>query len=116
MDDDWYVVSIDAVEQAAEDLRTALDSVLEALSSARQERLAGVGLLEIVNGLRARGGRTTRLAPTLAFREFERALTIYRARAIQALVDEEHLTFTEVGDLTGVSRQMIARLYRTGTV
>jgi hypothetical protein len=26
--------------------------------------------------------------------------------------EEEHLTFTEVGELTGASRQMVARLYR----
>jgi hypothetical protein len=115
MDDDWYVASLDAIERAAEELRTALDSLLEALAPARQERLAGVGLVEIVSGLVARGGRDIRLAPTAAFRELEKALTLYRVRAVRALVDEEHLTFTEVGNLTGVSRQMIARLYRTST-
>ncbi|MDX6287168.1 MAG: hypothetical protein QOG53_2653 [Frankiales bacterium] len=111
MDYDWYVASIDAIAQAADELRAALDSTLATLAPAREERLAGVGLVDIVSGLVARGGRTTRLAPTVAFREFELAVTAYRARAIQALVDDEHLTFTEVAKLTGVSRQMIARLY-----
>ena len=114
MVDDSYVASIDAVAQAAEELRVALDSTLATLVPARQERLANVGMLEIVRGMAARGGRTTRLAPTVAFREFERAVTMCRARAVRALVDDEHLTFTEVANLTGVSRQMIARLYSTG--
>lgn len=32
--------------------------------------------------------------------------------AVPALVDEDHLTFIEVGELIGVTRQMVARLYR----
>jgi hypothetical protein len=48
----------------------------------------------------------------VAFREFEAAVTDYRASMIRALVDEDHLTFTEVGELTEASRQMVARLYR----
>jgi hypothetical protein len=111
--DDWYIASIDAIARAAEELSAALDVTLATLVQARQERLAGVGLVDIVSGLVARGGRATRLTPTVAFREFERAVTVYRARAIRALVDEEHLTFTEVANLTGVSRQMIARLYNS---
>lgn len=115
MDDDWYVASIDAITRAAEELRAGLDVTLAVLAPARQERLAGVGLVEIVDGLVARGGRATRLAPTAAFREFERAVTVYRARAIRALVDDEHLTFTEIANRTGVSRQMIARLYNSSS-
>jgi hypothetical protein len=115
MDDDWYVAAIDDITRAAEELRAALDVTLAVLAPARQERLAGVGLVGIVSGLVARGGRATRVAPTVAFREFERALTVYRGRAIRALVDEEHLTFTEVANLTGVSRQMIARLYNSNS-
>jgi hypothetical protein len=113
MDDDWYVASIDAITRAAEELRAALDVTLGVLAPARQERLAGVGILDIVSGIVTRGGRAARLTPTVAFRDFERALTAYRAQAIRALVDDEHLTFTEVANLTGVSRQMIARLYKS---
>lgn len=51
-----------------------------------------------------RRGRSTRLAPTLAFREFERAVTAYPAQAIRPFVDDEHLTFTEAANLTGVSQ------------
>jgi predicted DNA-binding protein (UPF0251 family) len=69
-------------------------------------------VLEVVNGLLEQGGREQRLGPTVAFRDFERVMTAYRARAIRALVDEEGLTFSAVARLTGVSRQMVARLYR----
>ena len=93
-------------------LSSDLQGVLEALREARSRRLAGVGDVDIVKGLVARGGRQTRLGPTAAFREFEAALTDCRASMIRALVDGDHMTFTEVGELIGVSRQMVARLYR----
>ena len=109
--EDWCA-SIDRIEGAAHDLHEALERVMDALREARSRRLAGVGEVDIAQGLVARGGRALRLAPTVAFREFEAALTDCRALMIRALVDEEHMTFTEVGGLIGVSRQMVARLYR----
>jgi hypothetical protein len=112
MNEDWCIASVGRVEGAAHELHEALGRVMDALREARSGRLAGAGDVDIVNGLMARGGRALRLAPTLAFREFEAAVTDYRASMIRALVDEEHLTFTEVGELTGASRQMVARLYR----
>jgi CRP-like cAMP-binding protein len=84
---------------------------MNALNEARSRRLAGVGHLDIAKGLVARGGRKTRLAPTAACREFEAALTDCRALMIRALVDEDHLTFTQVGELIGVTRQRVGRLY-----
>jgi DNA invertase Pin-like site-specific DNA recombinase len=74
--------------------------------------VAGDGLVDIIPALVARGGRETRLAPTRAYHAFERAITAYRARAIRELVDDEHMTYTEIAELIGVSRQMVARLYR----
>ena len=112
MSEDWCIASIGRVEGAANDLHDALERVMDALGEARSRRLAGAGAVEIANGLVARGGRETRLAPTVAFREFEAAVTDCRASMIRALVDEDHMTFTEVGKLTGASRQMVARLYR----
>jgi hypothetical protein len=111
--DDWYIASIDKVERAAGDLRVALDNMMDGLEGARRDRVAGADLVNIVTGLVNRGGRDLRLSPTVAFNEFERSLTAYRAAAIRALVDEEHLSFSEIGALTGVSRQMVARLYRS---
>jgi hypothetical protein len=112
MSEDWYVASIDRVTDAAHAMHQALDRLTDALQEARSRRLAAVPLLDIIEGLVARGGREMRLSPTMAFREFEQAVTAYRAAAVRALVDDEGRSFTEIGDLTGVSRQMIARLYR----
>jgi CRP-like cAMP-binding protein len=112
MGEDWWIASIDRIEDAATDLDEALEAVLDALREARSRRLEGVGDVDIAKGLVARGGRQTRLGPTAAFRKFEAALTDCRAAMIRALVDGDHMTFTEVGELIGVSRQMVARLYR----
>jgi hypothetical protein len=84
------------------------------LEDARRERAARVDLVAIVQHLKDQGGRETRLAPTVAFREFEQALTAYRATAIRILVDETGMTYSAVGELIGVSRQMVARLYGAG--
>ena len=112
MSDDLYVNSIDKVEVAVNELVESVVGMFEHLSRARQERLDGVDLVSIVRELVAQGGRQSRLAPTVAFRKLEQAVTAYRATAIRELVDELHMTFSEIGELTGVSRQMVARLYR----
>jgi hypothetical protein len=113
MPEDRYIASIDRVERAAAHLHDALDVTVGALREARTERLAGVGLVDIVQGLVERRGKHLRLAPTAALREFERTVTSYRAATVRALVDDEHMTFSDVGHMTGVSRQMIARLYHS---
>jgi hypothetical protein len=112
MSDDWYLGSIDQVQRAADDLHASLDVVVDALADARTARVAGDGLVDIIRALVDRGGREARLAPTQAFHAFEQSITAYRARAIRALVDDEHMTYTEIAELIGVSRQMVARLYR----
>jgi hypothetical protein len=113
MGEDWYVAAVDQVETAADRVHSSLQRVVGRLAIAREERLAGRDLIDIVGGLVDEGGRDLRLGPTVAFDEFERAVTMYRARTIRALVDQNGMTFTAVAGLTGVSRQMIARLYRS---
>jgi CRP-like cAMP-binding protein len=112
MSDDLYVDSIDNVEEAVNELLESIVGMFEQLGRARRERLAGIDLVSIIRELVAHGGRQSRLAPTIAFRKLEQALTDYRATAIRELVDEQHMTFSQIGELTGVSRQMVARLYR----
>jgi hypothetical protein len=107
MSDDWFVLAVEAVDAAARDVHAAM------LKDAVEERSGGSSVQAVVAGLVDRGGRNARLAPTVAYERFEATLTAYRARAIRALVDEEGLSFTDVGRLTGVSRQMVARLYRS---
>jgi hypothetical protein len=112
VNEDLWVATIGRVEGAAQDLHEAVGGVVDALSKAQSERRAGVANIDVVKGLVARGGRELRLTPTEAFREFEHAVTDYRAAMIRTLVDEDRMTFTEVGQISGVSRQMVARLYQ----
>jgi hypothetical protein len=113
MSEDWCIASIGRVEGAAHELHEALGRAMDGLCEAGSRRLAG-GLAPLTSSMVwwLAGGREARLAPTVALREFEATATDYRASMIRALVDQEHLTFTEVGELTGASRQMVARLYR----
>ena len=113
MSEDWFATAVHVVETAAVEVHEALDSVVGLLRKAAVERTAGLPVQVVVTHLVERGGRDARLAPTVAAERFESAVTAYRARAIRALVDEEGLSFTAVARLTGVSRQMVARLYRT---
>jgi hypothetical protein len=108
-------MSVEAVEAAARDAHAALDRVVAMLRQAARERTASSTVHTVVAGLVDKGGRDARLAPTVAFAQFEAVVTAYRARAIRAMVDEEGLSFTAVGRLTGVSRQMVARLYRSSS-
>ena len=55
---------------------------------------------------------SARLRSSAAIDAFEHAVMVYRVGLIRAMVDEEKLSFSEVGRRMGVSRQMIARLYR----
>lgn len=111
VNEDW-MATIDKVEDTAQDLRESVGVVVDALSEARSKGLAGVAEVDIVKGLVDRGGRALRNTPTEAFREFERAVTDYRTAMIRTLVDKNGMSFTEIGELSGVSRQMVARLYR----
>jgi len=108
-----FTDAIDDVVRHADAVHHATDRAAHELLRAKQEREAGVPLVDVISGLVARGGRTTRLAASEAFLEFEQSLMAYRATAIRGLVDEEQMTFTEIARLIGVSRQMVARLYRT---
>jgi predicted HTH domain antitoxin len=74
--------------------------------------MAGVPVSEIVADLISQGGREARLRSSAAIEAFEHAVMVYRVGLIRAMVDEEKLSFAEVARLMGVSRQMIARLYR----
>jgi hypothetical protein len=112
VEQDWYVAAVDGVVAAAGELKVSVDTVLVPLLHARSQRLERVPLAEIVQSLVAAGGRSARLAPASAFAEFEGAMSAYRSRAVRALVEEEGMTFSAVGDLIGVSRQMVARLYK----
>jgi hypothetical protein len=109
---DRYVNAIDNVEQSARVAHDALDEAVEAFTVARQERLAGLPHAEIVRGLLARGGAGSRRRADEACREFIAALSEFRAVSVRMMVDEDGMTLSDVARLAGVSRQMIARVYR----
>jgi hypothetical protein len=109
---DRYVNAIDNVEQCARAAHDALDGAVEAFRMARQERLAGLPHTEIVRGLLARGADGSRRRADEACREFIAALSEFRAVSVRMMIDEDGMTFSDVARLAGVSRQMIARLYR----
>lgn len=111
MTDDWYVDALDRVHDAVDELRLALDRMEAPLRAARVARLNGVSLPEILDLLMQWGGKDTRLAPIKAGEKLEHALTAYRAAVIRSLVDDDGLSMSELGHRTGVSRQMISRLY-----
>jgi hypothetical protein len=110
--DDKYVTAIDKVEQSARAAHEALDRTVEAFTMARQERLAGMPHAEIVTGLIARGGGGSRRRADEACRAFIAALSEFRAVSVRMMVDEDGMTFSDVARLAGLSRQMVARLYR----
>ena len=128
MTDNVYWPAIDDVEAAAKGLQAAVAEIIDALTEATEayptddgrlrDRLEDQrGRLEaaLVDGaqgvVRHRGGET-RLTPTAAYRQLEHAVMEYRAAAIRILVDESGMSYSGVAALVGVSRQMVARLYR----
>lgn len=114
MSQDQVVVAIDRVEDAAARLHQAVDAVTHELIRARQLRRNGETVRAIMQHLLMAGGRELRLLPMEVSAEFERAVTSYRIAAIKELIDVEGMTFTQIAEMTGVSRQMVARLYRAG--
>jgi hypothetical protein len=104
--------AIQRIEQTGEDAQRAIREGLASIDGARERLMAGVPVSEIVADLISQGGREARLRSSAAIEAFEHAVMVYRVGLIRAMVDEEKLSFAEVARLMGVSRQMIARLYR----
>jgi hypothetical protein len=108
---DWYVELLDVIQSSITHLQGTLARSSSVLVQARAQRLTGISLFDLVESQLAAGGTEARIASYRAFHDFEHAVTAYRAGVIRALVDDERMTFTQVGELLGVSRQLIARLY-----
>jgi len=108
----WLLEAIERIEQTGEEAQRAIGEGLASIDGARERLVAGVSVSEIVADLMAQGGREARLRSSAATEAFEHAVMIYRVGLIRSMVDEEKLSFAEVARRMGVSRQMIARLYR----
>ena len=109
----WLLEAIKQVELTGEEAQRAIGEGVASIDSAREQLVAGAHVSDIVDDLVARGGREARLRSSAAIDAFEHAVMVYRVGLIRAMVDEDKLSFTEVGRRLGVSRQMIARLYRS---
>ena len=105
--------AIEQVERTGEEAQRSIREGVASIDSARQQLEAGVPVSEIVEDLIARGGREARLRSSAAIGAFEHAVMVYRVGLIRAMVDDEKLSLAEVGRRLGVSRQMVARLYRS---
>ena len=109
----WLLEAIERVEQTGEEAQRAIREGVASIDSAREQLVADVPVSEIVDDLVARGGRDARLRSSAAIDAFEHAVMVYRVGLIRSMVNDEQLSLTEVGRRLGVSRQMIARLYRS---
>jgi hypothetical protein len=109
--EDSYIGSIEAVEHAARALQDAVDGTVGMLRRARAARLHGTALREIVRQLLEEGGADVRLRADEALAGYTAAITAYRARTIQTLVDEGGMTLPEVAALLAVPEEQVASLY-----
>jgi hypothetical protein len=108
----WLLDAIQRIEETGEEAQRAIGQGLASIDGARERLMAGVPVSEIVTDLIAQGGREARLRSSASIEAFEHAVMLYRVGLIRSMVDGEKLTFAEVARRMGVSRQMIARLYR----
>jgi hypothetical protein len=109
--EDSYIGSIEDVERAARALQDAVDGAVGMLRRARAARLHGTALSEIVRHLREEGGADVRLRADEALAAYTAAVTAFRARTVQGLVDEGGMTLPEVAALLAVPEEQVARLY-----
>jgi hypothetical protein len=109
----WLLEAIERIGQTGEEAQRAIGEGIASTDGARERLVAGVPVSEIVADLMAQGGREARLRSAAAIDAYEHAVMAYRAGLIRAMVDEEQMSFAQVAHRMGVSRQMIARLYRS---
>lgn len=113
MAEDGFVASVQRVSDSARTACESVEAAVRPLHRAREARLAGRPMSEIVDDLIRGGGRDIRLGAAEAFRQFEREIQSMRVGAIRAMIDEEGLSITDASARLGISRQAGARLYRT---
>jgi hypothetical protein len=113
MADDRFVASVQKVSDSGRAVCESVEAAVRPLQRAREARLAGRPMSEIVDDLITGGGRDIRLGAADAFRQFEREIQSMRVGVIRAMIDEEGLSITDASARLGISRQAGARLYRS---
>jgi hypothetical protein len=99
------------VADAARRARDTLELAVQRLDVATEAAVDGMPLLDVVGELMAAGGREVRLDAAAAFLAYERAVASMRATVVRILIDEDHLSLTDVAAKLRVSRQAVKRLY-----
>ena len=113
MAEDLFAASVQRVSDSGRTACESVEAAVRPLLIARQARLAGRPMSEIVEALISGGGRDIRLGAAEAFRQFEREIQSMRMGVIRAMIDEEGLSITDASARLGISRQAGARLYRS---
>lgn len=113
MSEDWFVSAVARVAEAGRAACVSLEDAVRALEDGARWRLTGRSVADVVDDLLAAGGRDIRLSTTEVFRDYERAVAAMRASVVRFLVDDEGLSLTDAARKMGVSRQAVARLYRS---
>jgi hypothetical protein len=111
--EDWFESAVARVAQAGRAACVSLEDAVRSLEDGARWRSTGRSVTDIVDDLLAGGGRDIRLGTTDVFRDYERAIAAMRASVVRFLVDDEGLSLTDVARKMGVSRQAVARLYRS---
>ena len=114
MTPDSLTTSIEEVVEASAALSEALHGVTAALEDARAHCLTDGASTETVEHLLDIGhGRMARLRACDAIGRYQHAVMRLRAFAIREMVDEQGMSLSAVAARLGVSRPLVARLYRS---
>lgn len=113
MSGDWYERAVNGAVHASQELRDALDAFDEVLLDSRRQRVAGVPLIEMLDGVVARQGNDRRVAVNEAIASYRTAVMRLRAAVVRSLVEREGMTLTAVAKQLRISRQMASRLHGT---
>lgn len=99
------------IEEAEDVLRLSLKRIAENLEEAK-----GIPPREFAERALMPEFEKMRKQAATALANYEHQLMLLRATAIEELVGGQGMTFTEVARRLSISRQMVARLYRSGKV
>jgi hypothetical protein len=94
MESDWFVASLDSMRDAVDEACAALAAVATILEPCREDRLAGMPLVEMLHRMTEVGGPDARMSAMLAVRRYEQTVHVFRAELTRHLVEDEGLTLS----------------------
>jgi len=106
------ISSIVDAERAARAAMKELEATVSDLAAAYKQTLSNSTAQEIVQGLLGQDHLKLRRATYRAIRDYERASAHIRESLVRVLIDNEHLSVSEVASRLTISRQLTSRLYK----